>query len=61
MQNITIKIAIESYKFGFNTIYDGDKHIVLFGTECNHCGDYFEKEKMNIYCDICINNLLKEE
>jgi len=53
MENITLKIAIESYKFGFNTTYDGDNHTVLFGTECNHCGNYFEYGKMDYYCPKC--------
>jgi len=53
MQNITIKIAKESNKFGFNITYDGDNHKILHGTICNHCGNYFENEKMNIYCSNC--------
>ena len=45
--------AFESYKFGFATIYDGDHHTILYGTHCNHCGEYFESKEISVYCDKC--------
>lgn len=48
-----IESAIEAYKFGFSTTYDGDKHKIIFGTQCNRCGKYFEDEEMTVYCKEC--------
>ena len=56
MNNITLEKAEESYKFGFAVTYAGDKHKVLYNTTCNHCGEYFESEKLNVYCNKCNRN-----
>ena len=52
---MTIQEAEESTKFGFNVTYDGDNHCILYGTECNRCGEYFESKIIGVYCDKCIN------
>ena len=49
----TIEFALESYKFGFSVTYDGDKHMILFGTQCNHCGERFEDEELTVSCRKC--------
>lgn len=51
---MTLEDAIESYNFGFSVLYDGDIHKVLYGTECNHCGEYFLSERLGVYCKKCI-------
>ena len=54
MNNLTLKGAEEGYNFGFAVTYDGDNHTILFGTNCNHCGKYFEnKDKPSMYCSEC--------
>lgn len=50
---MTIEQAIESYKFGFNIICDGDSHDFSYGTNCNHCGKYFTSRKLDVYCKLC--------
>ena len=54
--NVNIEFAEESYMFGVDTTYDGDKHNVLFGSECSHCGEYFESIKITLYCNKCIDS-----
>lgn len=52
---ITLEEAIETYKFGFDITYDVDSHIILYGTKCNRCGEYFTGKKIDVYCDKCKN------
>jgi len=49
-----IESALNTYNFGFSVTYDGDRHKIMFGTKCNHCGAYFEDEKLTVYCKKCI-------
>lgn len=49
----TFQSAIEAHKFGFNITFDGDKNKEMFGTQCNHCGRYFEDESLEVYCEKC--------
>lgn len=55
---MTLESAIKSYKYGYSVTYDADNHKTLYGTKCNHCGEYFENEKIDYYCTECKN---KEE
>jgi len=45
--------AIESYKYGLSITYDGDKHKIMFGGTCSHCGEYFEDGDISLYCRKC--------
>ena len=49
----TVEFAIESYKYGLYITYDGDKHNIMFGGKCSHCGEYFEDEDISLYCRKC--------
>jgi len=53
MQERTIELALEAYNYGFSVTYDGDKHKIMFGTFCNHCGEHFEDEKLTVSCGKC--------
>lgn len=48
-----LEFAIESDKYGVRVIYDGDKHKIMYGGNCSHCGDYFEDENVRLYCKRC--------
>lgn len=50
MNDITLDNAFECCGFGFSVNYDGDNHKVLYSTNCNCCGEYFENKELSIYC-----------
>ena len=52
---ITLEKLEELSKFGLNVTFDGDRHIVLYGSECNWCGKYFESKNIYPYCDKCVH------
>ena len=41
-KDITVELAIEYNEFGIYISQDGDKHKLLYGTNCGLCRDYFE-------------------
>ena len=61
MKNISIESVQEINKYGFNVTYDGDKHEVLYGVNCNRCGEYFENKIMDVYCDKCKIKITKSK
>lgn len=52
--NITVEMAEDSYKYGFAVVCNGDNKTVKFETKCNHCGELFQSEILDVYCDKCI-------
>lgn len=56
-QKITIEKAMESYKFGYAVVCDGDRKAFKYETKCNVCGKLFQSNKITYYCDECIEIL----
>lgn len=53
----TLEFALETYRYGFDVTYDGDKNKILYGTYCNRCGKGFEDEELSVYCRKCRKEL----
>ncbi len=43
----TIATALEDYKYGYPTSFDGDKYRVININTCAVCGAYFEKYRID--------------
>jgi len=56
----TIESTIESDKYGLHITYDGDKHKIMFGGKCSHCGEYFEDYNISLYCLDCCTNYIAD-
>jgi len=59
MNNISVELAIESDNFGLSITHDADNHKILYSSRCSHCNEYFESEKIKLYCDECVKKSKK--